>query len=184
MARPNPSNDRKPFGVEVPAYLGILGAVVVALAGFAIVVFLKSAWRNPAPMGKKLDPSVVIGTFITLYGFFIAGFGVLVGFIAKRGKKQGRWEFLRVMTIALLVEGAGLDLWRVLNSTGDLSTAATSSGPSYRAFNDAIYDFKVYFFINIFVVAFSIATVSLLSAEPLVIQPAKHNAVCRPSGGD
>ena len=86
------------------------------------------------------DPSVVIGTFITLYGLFIGGFGVLVAFIAKRGRKKESLEILeilKVMAIALLVEATGLDLWRILNSTGDLFTAATSE-LSYHVLNDTV----------------------------------------------
>jgi hypothetical protein len=45
-----------------------------------------------------------------------------------------------------------------------LYTAATSK-LSRRALNDAVYDFKMYFIINILVVAFSILAASLLSAE-------------------
>jgi len=108
------------------------------------------------------DPSVVIGTFITLYTVFIGGFGVLAGFLVKRGQAEGWLEVLRVMAIALLVAATGLDLWRVLNSTGDLFTTATS-GLSYRTLNDTVYDFKVYFVINVSVVAVSIGVASWLA---------------------
>ncbi len=62
-----------------PATLGILGALGVAVVAAAIVVPLKVGWRNSAPTrattSKMSDPSVVIGTFITLYTVFIGGFG-------------------------------------------------------------------------------------------------------------
>jgi hypothetical protein len=98
----------------------------------------------------------VITTFITLYGLFIGGFGVLTGFVAKKDVNER--EYMRAWkaaAITFLILGAAMDLWRVLDSTGDLFTAATS-GLKYPYLKDDITDFRIYFSINVFVVIVSI----------------------------
>jgi xanthine/uracil permease len=140
---------------------GILLAFAVALlvAGcvlFVKLVLFKHVWQNLASKQRISDPSVVIGTFITLYGLFIAVFGIVIGIVTKRRCEKERWEILRVAAIALLAMALLMDLWRVLDSTTDLFTSATS-GLSYRALKDDIKDFEIYFFINVAVVIFNIA---------------------------
>src|SRR5262249_52967011 len=61
----------------------------------------------------------------------------------------------KAAAITFLVLGVLMDLWRVLDSTGDLFSAATS-GLKYSNLKDDITDFRIYFSINVFVVIFSI----------------------------
>jgi hypothetical protein len=115
----------------------------------------------------------VITTFITLYGLFIGGFGVLVSFVVK--KKVKKVECLtgwRAAAIIFLILAAGVDLWRVLDSTNDLFRA-TAHGLDYRHVKDDIIDFTIYFFINVFVVVFSIVVAVWPTAE-LVHREADH----------
>jgi hypothetical protein len=130
--------------------LAAAGAVAVVTAG--VLVLWTGLWTNRASGTKVPDPSVVIGTFITLYVLFLGAFGTLVGFITGRSVSMG----FKTMAIALIVLAALTDLWRVEDSTGDLYRAATN-GLSYRQLSDDVHDFKQYFFVNAFVVAAAIA---------------------------
>jgi hypothetical protein len=143
---------------------GLLLAFAVAVVTAIVVVLLKFEWASSAPTNKVSDPSVVIGTFITLYGLFIGAFGVLVGFVVKK-RGTDLLEVLRVAAIALLAGAALMDLLRVLDSTNDLYTAATS-GLSYRALADTVRDFKIYFFVNMLVATFSIVVACVLPGSP------------------
>ena len=144
---------------------GLLLAIVIAGVTAIVVVLLKYNWTSSAPTNQVSDPSIVIGTFITLYGLFIGAFGVLVGFVVKKKRGTDFLEVLRVAAIALLAGASILDLLRVLDSTNDLFTAATS-GLSYRALADTVRDFKIYFFVNMAVAAFSIVVACLLPSSP------------------
>ena len=132
--------------------MGLGAAVAVGIVTGCLVVLWTALWTNRGSNTRVPDPSVVIGTIITLYVLFIGGFGSLVGFIT--GRRVGL--FLKTMAIALMVSAAMLDLWRVEDSTGDLYKAATN-GLSYRQLGDDVHDFKQYFLVNVFVVTFAIA---------------------------
>jgi hypothetical protein len=76
-----------PGGIAIRQGLPWAFGVSVFVAGLALA--WKYGWTNPAPPGNATDPSVVISTFITLYGLFLTGFGVLAGFvIAKRKARE------------------------------------------------------------------------------------------------
>jgi hypothetical protein len=147
-----PSKRSVKWGIS--AAIGVIILVTCVVLLFKLVLF-KHVWPNSASTHEAPAASVVIGTFITLYGLFIGGFGGLAGFVAKRGAAKGCLEIRRVMAVTFLIAGTLLDLLRVLDSAGDLFTAATS-GLSYRALNDIVHDFQIYFAINVFVAAFSI----------------------------
>ena len=108
---------------------GSLWALGVSIAVAGLALAWKFLWTNPAPPGRVADPSIVISTFITLYGLFLAGFGVLAGFVIAKEKAR---EVLKTIAIIFLIEAAIMDLWRVSDSTNDLYQAATS-GLSRRA---------------------------------------------------
>ncbi len=130
-----------------PAWHGLaLAAAITAVVAVALIV-LGDVWPNHAPRTRVTDASVMIGTFITIYTAFIAGFGVLVGFVAGRNPK-----WLAATAIALIVVGTAVDLWRVIDSTGDLYRASTT-GLTYHQLNDDVHDFKAYFCANVLVVA-------------------------------
>ena len=131
---------------------------VIALATALVTGILlawKYLWTNQARSDQLSDPSgasVVVGTFITLYSLFLAGFSGLAGFVNRKRVKM----FWAIVAIAFLIEAAAVDLWRVLDSTGDLYSAATK-GLSRRQLNDDAHDFKAYFALNVLVVAFVLA---------------------------
>jgi len=58
-----------------------------------------------------------------------------------------------------------MNLWRVLDSTGDLYKAATSK-LSYHALYDIIHDFFAYFVLNVFVVMFAVLAACLPPGDP------------------
>jgi len=121
---------------------------------------------HPPPTQKTPDASVVIGTFITLYGLFIGGFAALAGFVAKEGiKKKGRFVAWRAAAITFLAAATLTDLFRMLDATGDLSIAATD-GLTYQALKDDINDFQIYFILNVAVIIFGIVVACLPSGEP------------------
>ena len=98
----------------------------------------------------------MLNNFITLYVLFLTGVGVLVGFLTgKRDRKI--WKFV---AIALLIEVTIVDLWRVLDSTGDLYKAATSK-LSLHALYDTIHDFIAYFVLNVFVIMIAVLAACL-----------------------
>src|SRR5262249_49996095 len=137
-------------------FKGILWVVAAVVVAAVLLKWLKPHPTYPATAASVPGASIVIGTFITLYGLFLGGFGVLASFVGKKGVMKARsLEILRVAAIGVLVAGAFVDLWRVIDSTNDLFTAATS-GLNYSHLHDDVIDFQIYFGINVVVVAFSI----------------------------
>jgi hypothetical protein len=136
---------------------GVVAAIVLGVVvGVLVWKFKPIAPPYTTSKGPPLDPTAVITTFITLYGLFIGGFGVLIGFVAQKKVKKIEWlTAWRAAAISFLIVGVGMDLWRVLDSTNDLFIAATH-GLDYPHLKDDITDFTIYFFINVFVIMFSI----------------------------
>ena len=139
------------------ARVGSLWVFVATVIGIGWAIGWKHIWHNSASGKMSLDPSIVISTFITLYGFFLTGFGVLVGLLVA--KKDPR-EIWKPVAIVFLIEGTLIDLWRVLDSTNDLYKAATG-GLTYYALHDTIHDFFAYFVLNVFVVIFAVLATCL-----------------------
>ena len=158
MAEPDPGNHHRP-----PALVGWSWIIVVTAAGACWALLWKFTWHNPAPMSKASDPSIVLNNFITLYVLFLTGVGILVGFLT--GKRQCR-KIWKPVAIALLIEVTIVDLWRVLDSTGDLYKAATSNLDSHTLY-DIIHDFFAYFAINVFVVMFAVLAACLPRGSPI-----------------
>src|SRR5690348_14382099 len=97
MAEEHASNQRGVFygvsakiksGYTGPARLPLMG--VLAALGLGLVVgvlvwkFKPIAPPHTTSQHPPLDSTAVITTFITLYGLFIGGFSVLIGFVAKK----------------------------------------------------------------------------------------------------
>src|SRR5262249_52293276 len=111
------------------------------------------------------DPSVVVGTFVTLYGLFIGGFGVLITFIAKKSNPDGRLlDALKAAAVVLLAAAALFDVWRVWDASNDLYKAATHAF-SYPALRDDVKDFRIYLILNLIVVIFGIFVATLLPSS-------------------
>jgi hypothetical protein len=141
---------------------GVVGSIVAIAAALAFKLWVfEDFFPNLGSTRKAPTASTVIGTFVTLYALFIGGFGGFAAFVVKRGDAVGSLEIRRVMAVVLLVFVTFLDLWRVLNSAGDLSTPALS----YRSLQDIHRDFQIYFFINVVIAAFSIWVASDLAEK-------------------
>lgn len=164
---------------------GFLAAFLLGLVVGVIVWQLKpTAPPHTTSKNPPLDPTAVITNFITLYGLFIGGFGVLIGFVAK--KKVKKTECLTawwVAAIIFLILSVGMDLWRVLDSTNDLFKAATH-GLDYPHLKDDITDFTWYFFINIFVIMFSIGVAVWPTAELLHRDPDQNTTGIWPTSAN
>jgi hypothetical protein len=122
-------------------------------------------WHNGAAKSTVSDPQVLVATFITLYGLFIAGFGALATFVT-RGRYRRVWQ---VLAVALLIGATALDLYRVLDSTYDLYYAATS-GLTNHALNDDTHDFIVYFCVNVGVFAIAVIAACLPYKDPTTVR--------------
>ena len=134
---------------------GIVWTVVTSLLVAGCVAWARYGWTNHAPKTRGPDGSVLIGTFITLYGLFLGGFGVLAGFASKISHVT-----LRVMALAFIGEASILDLFRVLNSTEDLYST-TVRKLTFFQLHDNMHDFLIYFIVNLAVSAFALLTVCL-----------------------
>jgi len=112
------------------------------------VVWAIYSWTNHGSKKYGPDGSVLISTFITLYGLFFGGFGVLAGFVRK-----APYIRLRVIAILFMVEATIVDLFRVVNSTEDFYNT-TIRKLTFFQLHDDMHDFLVYFFLNLGVSAF------------------------------
>jgi hypothetical protein len=137
--------------------VGSIWVFAVTVIGIGWAIGWKFFWHNPAPAQKTFDPSIVISTFITLYGLFLTGFGILVGLLTAKKDARRIWK---PVAIVFLIGGALIDLWRVLDSTNDLYKAATH-GLTYHALYDTVHDFFAYFVLNVFVVIFAVLATCL-----------------------
>jgi hypothetical protein len=129
---------------------GAVWALLVSGCVAAVVIWLKFSWVNHGLKLPGPDGSVLMSTFITLYGLFLGGFGVLGGFIRKASHLQ-----IKVMAITFLVEATVLDLLRVLNSTQDLYDT-TVGKLTFFQLHDDMHDFLIYFSLNVAVSAFAL----------------------------
>ena len=151
--------------VGSPKSWGIVGALVAIALTWVVVMRIKPHTAYPAHPRIVPDPSVVIGTFVTLYGLFIGGFGVLITFVAKKSNKKKRLlEALKAAAIVLLAAAALFDVWRVWDASNDLYKAATH-GFSYPALRDDVKDFRIYLILNLIVVIFGIFVAALLPSS-------------------
>jgi hypothetical protein len=146
--------------LESAAFRGICGAVIVAaLIGLAVWF-----WKPHYPASSRIrsDPSALIGTFVTLYGLFIGGFGLLVGFLTTKKHTQRRFlETARYSAVTFLAVATFVDLVRVWDASNDLFKAVTH-GLGYPALHDDVIDFQIYFGLNLAVGVFSLVVISLL----------------------
>jgi len=112
-----------------------------------------------------MDPSSVIGTFVTLYGLLIGAFGVLAGFlVTKKVQKPSREAVLKSFALTLLAAATVMDFVLVLNAANDLFTAA-AHGLNYAALHDIATDFRIYFTLNLLAGGVSLAIAALLATS-------------------
>jgi hypothetical protein len=110
------------------------------------------------------DASVMISTFIIIYTSFIAAYAALTAALTTelRGSQLRTW---RLASLILMLGAVGLDLWRILNSTGDLlSTTVLKLTPGQA--EDAARDFIRYLWVNMGVLVLALLAVCLTLPNP------------------
>jgi hypothetical protein len=132
------------------ARLGLRWAVLLTLAIAGVVAGITGilSVTNTAK-GTAPDASVLIGTFITLYTAFIAGFLALANFVATK-KRHLRLRFIAVW---FLIAATAADLWRVINAANDLYRNLVGPHKKHDLLDD-LHDFWIYFVLNVVIAAF------------------------------
>jgi hypothetical protein len=148
----------------------VAATVIALIIGVAYWQFRKwSLGHNHESMTTVApDASTLISMFITLYALFLGGFAGLVGFVVKETSR--RFLFWKILAVELLIGAALVDLWRVLDSTQDLYRSGVGGLTAYQA-RDDVDGFAWFFYVNIAVVAFAIAT-ACMPSQSTPSQPA------------
>jgi hypothetical protein len=144
----------------------VVAFAVAAIVGVAYWLFRKYALHQDSSWKTQVvpDASTLVSMFITLYALFLGGFAGLVGFVIKESPR--RYRFWKVLAVWLLFGATLVDLWRILDATGDLYRSGID-GLKENQVRDDIADFTWFFFVNVAVIAFAIATACLPSRRPL-----------------
>ncbi len=121
----------------------VFWAVVATIVAVAVIEIYKYVWINRAPEKVSPDASVLLSTFITVYGVFITAFGVLTGFVIDMSERAT----LRLFALILLVEATLFDLYRIFNTTNDLYTNVIGKLTVFDLHDD-VHDFIGYFALN------------------------------------
>ena len=67
---------------------------------------------------------------------------------------------MKIIAVELIIGATLVDLWRIMDSTGDLFTSS-NGGLTIHQMRDDINDFRLYFAINVLVVMFAIVAACL-----------------------
>jgi hypothetical protein len=143
-----------------PGYVGIAVFIVLEIVAALILIYILTPWWRPAfieKAGSDPDATALISTFILIYTFFIAALGGIVPALVNDGVTS-LWQFA---SLAFIFPVVGLDLYRVLNSAGDLYVTSMQSLPP-KAIFDASFEFGIYFLVNVVVVLFGLFIVFLV----------------------
>ena len=144
-------------------FWGCVGALVLVGLTALVVWLVKTSYPRSSII--IMDPSSVIGTFVTLYGLLIGAFGVLAGFlVTKKVQKPSREAVLKSFALTLLAAATVMDFVLVLNAANDLFTAA-AHGLNYAALHDIATDFRIYFTLNLLAGGVSLAIAALLATS-------------------
>jgi hypothetical protein len=134
----------------------VFWAVVGTVAAVAVMETYKYVWTNQAPARVSPDASVLLSTFITVYGVFIAAYGVLTGFAIAMSERAT----LRLFTLIVLVEATLFDLYRIFNTTNDLYTNVIGKLTVFDLHDD-VHDFIGYFALNAAVTALTLVIAAM-----------------------
>jgi uncharacterized membrane protein len=139
-----------------PGRLVIIVIVIMVIGLLIDVIISRGAEGAALTKGTQPDASVFISTLILIYTVFMAVYGTLLPMFIAR--ERGAWEWL---ALALMLLAIGVNLWRILNSLGDLYT--TSMGRlTANKIHDAGYEFThYYFFSNVVVIVIALLVISL-----------------------
>lgn len=146
--------------IRFTSWLKSVRQVIIAIAIMVVLllvdVFVSRGSEGAAlTKGTQPDASVFISTLILIYTVFMAVYGALLPTLIA--KKREAWEWLALVLIVLTI---GLNLYRIVNSLGDLYTT-TMGRLSVGKIHDASYEFIHYYFaINVVVIAVALWAVS------------------------
>jgi isoprenylcysteine carboxyl methyltransferase (ICMT) family protein YpbQ len=133
----------------------IITIIFILIALFIDVVVSRSSEGAALTKGTQPDATVFISTLILIYTVFMAVYGALLPIVIA--KKREAWERL---ALALMLAAILLNLYRIVNSLGDLYTT-TMGQLSPGKIHDASYEFiHNYFSINVVVTAVALFVVS------------------------
>lgn len=137
-------------------FLWVFLAVLVCVVTTYVLWWLKQYRSIQTPMpGENPDASVMISTFIIIYTSFIAAYAALT--TELRGSQL---RSSQLASLILMLGAVGLDLWRILNSTGDL-LSTTMRGLTRVQAMDAERDFNRYLWVNMGVLVFALLVACL-----------------------
>jgi isoprenylcysteine carboxyl methyltransferase (ICMT) family protein YpbQ len=133
----------------------IIAIAIMAIALFVDVVVSRSSEGAALTKGTQPDATVFISTLILIYTVFMAVYGALLPIVIAKKREAWEWLALALMLVAIL-----LNLYRIVNSLGDLYTT-TMGQLTPGEIHDASYEFIHYYFsINVAVIAVALFVVS------------------------
>jgi hypothetical protein len=133
----------------------IIAVAIILIALLIDVVVSRSSEGAALTKGTQPDATVFISTLILIYTVFMAVYGALLPIVIA--KKREAWEWL---ALALMLAAILLNLYRIVNSLGDLYTT-TMGQLSPGKIHDASYEFIHYYFsINVVVIAVALYVAS------------------------
>lgn len=134
----------------------IIAVAIILIALLIDVVVSRNSEGAALAKGTQPDATVFISTLILIYTVFMAAYGALLPIVIAKKREAWEWLLLALMLAAIL-----LNLYRIVNSLGDLYTT-TMGQLSPGKIHDASYEFIHYYFsINVVVIA-----VALFVASP------------------
>ena len=134
----------------------IIAVAIILIALLIDVVVSRNSEGAALAKGTQPDATVFISTLILIYTVFMAAYGALLPIVVAKKREAWEWLLLALMLAAIL-----LNLYRIVNSLGDLYTT-TMGQLSPGKIHDASYEFIHYYFsINVVVIA-----VALFVASP------------------
>jgi hypothetical protein len=133
----------------------IITVAIILIALLIDIVVSRSSEGTALTKGTQPDATVFISTLILIYTVFMAVYGALLPMVIA--KKREAWEWL---ALALMLAATLLNLYRIVNSLGDLYTT-TMGQLSPGKIHDASYEFIHYYFsINVVVIAVALFVAS------------------------
>ena len=116
VSAPQDKNDTSSMSSGAGSSPRILLFVLPATGAILMITYIFKALPLQSEVASPgSDATALIGTLVLVYTFFIAAYGALIPPITEL--PDGGWHDLALVALLLAVE---LDLYRVINSVGDL----------------------------------------------------------------
>ena len=131
------SSDRSSLPRRLLFVVPTAGAIVM------IIYIVRALPLQSVAASAGQDATALIGTLVLVYTFFVAAYGALIPLITAL---PGGWR--HDLALVLLLLAVELDLYRVINSMGDLYRT-TMGNLSDNKIHDAAAEFGRYFVLNV-----------------------------------